>query len=202
MELVTISLNTEKQAMFFLPNKLHLTFENPGPVEIDPSTLTEQEKAWINQAYKQTVLFVENPNKKEDQVQPPPVSVEEAKVEARTPVKTTDQVFNRRDESTKQAKALLTGKVSAIKEAISASNDILLLRLMKETEAGSKKRKSVLASLDEQLDLMQTGLYHEIGGEQGEVNQFVMDANLRNLPEVEEIAEKTITIKPLGQEDV
>jgi hypothetical protein len=199
MQPVTISLNTEKQSMFFLPGgKLHLTFDNPGPVEVDPEKFDAQEKAWITQAHKGGVLFVDNPNKKD--TTPGPAVAQETH-DAMTPIEGSEQVFDRRDETLEQAKALLSGKVGAIKKAITATDDILLLRLMKEAEYTGKKRSSITKALDDRLGGLQSKLIHDLGGDQGEIGIHITDPSLRNLPEVEEVAEKTIEIKPLSEDD-
>jgi len=198
MEPVTISLNTDKQPMFFLPGKLHLTFENPGPIEVDPSTFTEQEKAWITQAHKMKVLLVNNPNKDVVSKHEPENAERPG---ARIPINPDPVISATRAESIKKVKALLSGKVESVKKAIVASDDILLLRLMKDAEAEGKKRISIFDALNTRLGEVQTNLVHDLGGDQGELGQLVTDPSLRNLPTVEEVMEKTITIRPLNEND-
>lgn len=197
MELVKISLNVDIQSMFFLPGKLHLTYENPGPVELDPSSLTDEEKSWINQAYATNVLFVDNPNKKEELKK----KAEVAETLARTPIEMPEVMTEKKAEVLEQVKALLSSKVSAIKSSIKTSDDILLLRIMKEVETDGKNRKSVKASLSDRITEIQSKVIEALGGDQGEIGVHVTDASLRNLPEVEEVAEKTIQIKPLDKKD-
>ena len=197
MEPITISLNTERQSMFFLPGKLHLTFEEPGPVELDPATLTEQEKGWINQAYITQVLFVDNPNKKNEVAK---VDFEEIEKQARVPIDTPPRL-DRREESTEEATEMLAQKPNAIKKSIAQSSDILVLRLAKEQEAKGKCRKGVIKAFDDRLGDLQSNLLTNIGGDQGEIGIHVTDASLRNLPEIDETVERSIKIKPMSEKD-
>ena len=43
-----IELNHELEPMFIITNKIHLTWENPGPIDIDLALFTEQEKNWLH----------------------------------------------------------------------------------------------------------------------------------------------------------
>ena len=190
MEPVTISLNTDKQPMFFLPGKLHLTFENPGPTELNPEELSDQERNWINQAYQQGVLFVENPNKGMES-KSPAAKKQEIPKEDRKPLEMEEHKFENREAAVAQAKSVLAGKVGAIKKLVASSEDILLLRLMKEAEESSKKRKSIVSALDERLLKLQESLMHSLGGDQGELGTHVTDMTLKNLPELE-VEEKIV----------
>jgi hypothetical protein len=191
MEPVTISLNIDKQSMFFLPSgKLHLTYENPGPVELDPASLSDNEKAWINQAYNERVLFVDNPNNK---TTAEPTTPEELKLEDRVPVEMKEHIFERQEALREAARSLLTGRANAVKKAVDESDDILLLRLMREVESEGKKRKGILEKLDERIKDVQSNLVHELGGDQGELGTHLTSTALKNLPELDEAEDRVVT---------
>jgi len=60
---IHIKLINDKQGFFNIPNKVHLSFSSPGPIEVDLSILNEQDKQTINTAYFKKIIDVYNPNK-------------------------------------------------------------------------------------------------------------------------------------------
>lgn len=199
---VSIELVAEKQPFFTLPGKLHLTFDNPGPVQIDPDSLSDQEKRWVNEGARAGILKVHNPNKK--------VEKTEKKEEAPEPVEVLREGLQfregpenpERDKLVEGIKKLLSGKVGDIKKAIQGSNNILFLRLITELESKGKKRSSVIDAANEQLKELHAKVASIVGASDGDnVNYFMPDPSLRNLPEVEEEPERTITIKPITDSD-
>ena len=49
-EKVIVELNVTKLPIFFLPGKLHLSLENPGPAELDKTQISPAEKFMLNRA--------------------------------------------------------------------------------------------------------------------------------------------------------
>lgn len=68
-----IKLNTDIAFFWFLPNgKIHLSEENPGPIEVDLNTLTDEEKSIIKIGITTGSLFgvlpIEQPIHKEEAI--------------------------------------------------------------------------------------------------------------------------------------
>lgn len=201
---VTISLNADKHDMFFLTSgKLHLTFENPGPVEVDPDSFNPVEKQEITRAAYSGVLHVVNPNK---QV--------EVNVETQEPVKSAEPIpvqdFTQeppnpqRKKKVAEVNDLLKKSVKGVKQALAKTDDILFVRLVLEQEKKNKSRKSVLSAASERLTAIQNQVTEELNKTLGPAGQdsdeYISNYSLRksledSRIEFEEVPdEKEVTI--------
>ncbi len=176
-----ITLNTSIQPFFFIGKKLHLSWENPGPVEVDISTFSEQEKNWIKNAQAKKILFIEGEQKKE------------VKSTVSPTLPRIDMPTDRREQARKTLRASHPG-ISAF---INKSTDIGYLKLMLEEEASSKNREKFITQLTEKIKLLSDRVGSLVGPP-------LTDANVlkeHNLPLVTEELEKTVTVQTGSDSD-
>jgi hypothetical protein len=186
-----IKLNTDVQPMFFLPNKFHLTWENPGPVDIDILQFSEQEKNWLNNAKLKKVLLVENllTNKEVIQQDKRPVSKKDNQA-------SSADIEQIRAQRIADAKKTLTAPLPALKRFLEKSGDIAQIRLLKEQESLGKNRDKTLKLINDRLNQLMLSVSNLVGPPVESVklpkDKFVSG--------VEEILEDTVTIQT-GSED-
>jgi hypothetical protein len=180
--------------MFSIPNKLHLTVDNPGPVQIDAGALSPQEKLWVNNAsrsgrielvplpgYVPPQLVVTKPT----EVQPVKLTAEQLKSEAE----------QKRLRLTADAKVTLKATVPALQKHVEKSSDLLKLRSMRELESEAKKpRSKVLEALNVRIAQIEAAVVNLSGEALTEKDIFVTSRDLKNLPEVEDEEIDTVTI--------
>lgn len=197
-----IELVTETQPMFHIPGKLHLTWETPGPIDVDLSTFTEQEKNWLRNGKLKNVLKITNlnPEAKEEVTQ----QTASASTRTATPKKTSAQLAesikvtaeeNRKARET-SAKKTLSAPLPALDRFVEKCEDLLQLRSMREEEGTNKKRVKVLKLLDDRISAV-SGKVNSLVGEPLNDSHIAREANL---PEIEEELEGPISIK-VGAED-
>jgi hypothetical protein len=189
-----ITLNTNVQSMFFLPNKFHLTWENPGPVDIDVNELSETERNWLRNAKLKNVLKIENLN--------PEIPIETKKTAASVQaIKEEDSDKIKQDAETKRLKRIedatktLNAPIPALTRFIEKCGDPLQLRTMKELELQGKKRSKVQKLLEDRLSALQVSVGSIVGPALQEDAIF----KEAKLPDIEEELEDAVTIK-LGSE--
>jgi hypothetical protein len=188
-----IKLNTEVQSMFPL---LGLSFENPGPINVDWLKLTPQQQLWVTNALRKSVLLTEDKippvagNIAKAPVSEKPVSKKE---EAKQLLQSAEDI---RAEKVQQAATTLKVAQAAIVPMVEASKDLVLLRIMKDQESEGKKRKKVLDALTVQILKLESTVGSVVGEPLDNKALLVTDRNLKDLPEVEEEIEeeKTFTI--------
>jgi len=196
MEPVTIEL--AEAPLFIVPGKIHLSIEEPGPVEFDPTSLSDQEKQWINNAHRLRKVKVINPNGPSEKkvVQPPsPPPASEQK-----PIMQQDK-----DVEIEKVKELLKSPLPALKKSISTSEDLRSLRLLKTVEEKKKKpRKGLIKIIDQRIAYMNDLVAKKIGGQDvgdklNPIRVAKEDPNIVELLEDEE--ERQIVIRPARAED-
>jgi hypothetical protein len=172
---------TDKEPFFSIKDKLHLSYQSPGPVDLDLSIFTELEKNWLAKAKLTGVLKIDNLN-------PGQVPVE---IKTSISVKPTNiSPVDKRKELVSLVSKQLQGPINSIYQLISDSTDITYLRLMKEEEASNKNRTKLLATIDKKLLLLSSQVTSLIG-------EPLTQQNIQkepNLPLVEESLEDTVQI--------
>lgn len=175
-----ITLNAEIQPMFFLPNVFHLTWENPGPVEVDPSKLTPQQMSWIMNAEKKKVLVIDG--------------FERPKTVIKSQQTLKQKLDSRREQLVSESTELLKLPLKAVLTSVKSTNDVLKLRILKDLEQKNQGgRAKVLEQIDYRIKVLEKAVSAAVGDKP--VNEtFVTLTELKNLPEVEETEEKSVTI--------
>lgn len=202
-----IELVTDTQPMFHIPGKLHLTWEAPGPVDVDLSTFTEQEKNWLRNGKLKNALKITNLNpeaKKEVTQQTTSATsltpIGPASVPPLSKAQLAEKIKTKAEEArvarVGDAKKTLTAPMPALTRFVEKCGDPLQLRTMRDEELAGKNRAKVLKLLDDRIAAVSVNVGSIVGAPLGE------DAIAReaNLPEIEEELEDPVTIK-LGAED-
>lgn len=180
-----ITLNTDKLPFFYLPDsKIHLSFENPGPISIDSSNLTKGELSQIEKAMIANSLFVKD-----------------FVVETKDPKKESSKVTIKDLETNRilvieNAKKTLSAPISALLKSIKNNSDITHLKAMKEWEHDHKSREKVLNALDDRINSISASLSLSIGNDLDDSAYF----KEAKLPEIEYTVEENITIN-LGDKE-
>lgn len=193
---VTIELNTNKQPFFMIPGKLHLSLQDPGPTELNPDLLSLAERGWINQAARDGVLKVINPNKKKEEVK---VTKEEVPVEAsRKPIVFKDLTsaaadHPEREKLVERVRLLLRGTIPQVTKAIRGSMDLLMLRTIVEQEKITKNRSKLLESVEARISILEKQLAKDLGP--GDELGMSPGPGFENLPEVEDVVEREVTLR-------
>lgn len=211
-----IELNTDKQPIFGLPNRFHLTWENPGPIEVDITDYTEQEKNWLRNAKMKDVLKIENMNPEAKKEVTPAASRHVSQAEAlhamqgkvfgpaSIPPKSREQLSNEIKEKAEtmrlqrvvEVKKTLTAPMAALTRFIEKCGDLLQLRVMRDEESTGKSRPKVLGLLDVRIKT----LADTIGSIVGPALDGGAIAKEANLPDIEEEVLETVAVR-LGAED-
>ena len=189
-----------KATMFYIPDKVHLTEDNPGPVEIDVLALSPNEKQWINNAHRQHRLeVIPLPG-----YVPPQVPTVEKLSTPATPLKPVDvKALKEKAEQDRlrlvaDASSTLKATVSALTRHVEKSSNIQKLKSMRDIEREGKKRAKVLEALDKRIGEIELAISTMSGPALTEKDVFVTARDLKNLPEIEEELEDTVTIN-LGE---
>lgn len=187
--MLRITLNVDVQSMFPL---LGLTWESPGPIEVDPGKIPEQHMLWIKNAQARNVLKVEDLN---------PTKTESVIVSKDLPLSKTEEsqklkqgAADKRAFKEAEAKKTLKAPASALSSFVNSSNDLVILRIMLTLEGEGKNRPKVVDLLNKRISELQAAVGSIVGEPLDSSAQLVTDRNLKNLPEVEEEEEKTVTI--------
>jgi hypothetical protein len=202
-----IELVAETQPFFHIPGKLHLTWEAPGPVDIDLSIFTEQEKNWLRNGKLKNALKITNLNPEaEKEVISQPASA--VNMQTDNPVATlpiskvqlAEQIKVKAEEDRKareiSAKKTLSAPAPALSRFIEKCGDPLQLRTMKEEEELGKNRTKVLKQLDSRIASLSSNVASIVGAPLDD--SFIQKE--ANLPEIEEESIGSVTIK-MGAED-
>lgn len=179
-----ISLNKDRCSMFYLPDsKIHLSFENPGPVEVDENLLSLNEYKQVrNAAHVGTITTTG------------------AKITNPT-IQDKPSIFKVTDYESIKIKLYETAKTvmckpdSEILLAV-ASMDIVLLRASLDYEQKNLKREDILFALNARIKELGNILSSKMGLDVALTSNF----KEKNLPEVEFTEEETITIQIGDQE--
>ncbi len=143
--LIKLSLNSNNPNVFmwFLENAtVHLTDENPGPVEIDFEGLNkDSQKAVVMGIRTGHVICSEPVEKLYNLYMGQPITI--------PPPVIKPQVID-----TSNMEKLLKKSVSAIKKYAGLSIDIRDLRLMLELEKANKNREEIVSSVEKRINLL------------------------------------------------
>jgi hypothetical protein len=148
-----IELVSEIEPMFMIHRKIHLTWENPGPIDVDLATYTEVEKNQIRNAINRNAIKVKNLNP-------------EVKVEAKPTDKTStsgepskkaiaktllEEAALLRQKKIDGASKTLRAPVHSILEFIESTGDIAYVKEMQLQEAQGKARPVILEAVKKKL---------------------------------------------------
>ncbi len=171
--------NKDKTPMWFLPGtRIHLSFENPGPVEIDFDSLSSQNKNQIVLAINRGLLEGKLPFT--TRVEPQPLLVNKEIIEIAPPIVETFniapakemEVTDYQKEKVKELKKFLNKSWVSIKKNI-RSFSLSDLKTMIALEKEGKDRKVVKDLIDEVLSLHQSQVLKNISIE--ETNVVALD---------------------------
>jgi len=197
-ELKPVTIQLKEAPLFMIPGKIHLTTENPGPVELDPSKLTETEKAWVNNAHFQRKVHVENPNGPSEKK----AAVQQPKPE---PKDQEPSMFKDRDAEVEKIKKLLKMPLNSLKKEMENTENIKVLRMVKEQEEARKKpRKSLLKIVDEKLKAVEATVLERVGGSDvgDKLNPVrVGQMNSEFVSEITDVEERTVVVRPATEDD-
>lgn len=193
-----VKLELISSSMFFIPGIVHLTYENPGPVEIDADLLNPQQKQWINNAHRQQKIKVTNPHPVEAKPQPQVAVATKPAAPSKTAKEIQQDVEQARLRIIGDATNTLKATVPAIQKHVEKLSDIKKLKAMRDLEKEGKRREKVLAALDKRIGEIERAVTGLTGEGLKETDILVTDPKLRNLPEVEESEEDIVTIN-LGE---
>jgi hypothetical protein len=197
-----IELVTDTQPMFYIPGKLHLTWESPGPVDVDLSIFTEQEKNWLRNGKIKNVLKIVNlnPEAPKEVTQTASIGINSASAVPKPQEQIVQNIkLNAEEMRLKreaESKKTLTAPMPSLSRFIEKCGDLLQLRVMKEQELIGKNRAKVLKLLDERITAISTNISNIVGTSLNE-DSIASDANL---PKIEEELQELVTVN-LGAED-
>ena len=137
-----------KSPFFFIKDVIHLTYENPGPLEVDLSKLSDQHKQWLLNGVKSRTISIDE----EISIQPPAKTV----IKDKAPVLKKE----RPEEAIKFLKEINYKKLIT---AIDEVQDIAFLKILKETESLEKSRAKIIEAIDLRLKELQDALAKKIG---------------------------------------
>lgn len=184
-----ITLNPN-QGLFFIPGRFHLTFENPGPVRIDPSNYSQQEKNWINNAARVNKITVKNLSS---------VSTEKSSDSIKDPKPNTirEQFFKNRETLHQQALEIIGYSNKTAIKTIKQITDLVLLRHIQQIELTDKIRLPVLDALKVRIDALTIQAMSVVGEP---LNIDLITPEDAKLPSVESSDEEVVTIQ-LGDKE-
>ena len=147
------SLNTERAAILFIHGIHNFTYEQPGPIEVNPATLTEGQIHQLKSALLRDVLTSDETAEFLTQGVPvTPVVIDS------NPIDPAEPVDSRRE----QLGQILRGSVSSVKKIL-PSVAMADVRKVRELEKEGKNRKSLLGVLDELLSLYTETVKESVG---------------------------------------
>ncbi len=193
---ITLNVENPRAVIWSLPPHAHLTYEQPGPVEIDFDQLTPAQKLTIQGGinWKMITVDPESQLRLSQATQPKPV----VQAPAKSPTPQVPLALNMeavRKEALARADAVLKTDVASIKKLVLTSRDILFLRLMKEQELAGKARKGILSTIEKVLLALQGNVIITVGPEDV-AKVKVKTGDLEDQFEVEESEFAQIELKP------
>lgn len=179
---------TDKVPFFLIPNKLHLTWENPGPVDIDITGWNQEQIKWLSNAKMNGSVHVKNLN---PEIPFMPQVSQPAPQSSPDNSSIQDKFLAIKKEVTNAAHKLLRKQLKTILIAIEESNDIVQLKVLLDLEATGANRDKVLEPLNKKIQKMSSKLSSSLGPDL-DSSAFAKEANL---PDVEDSDIESITIK-------
>jgi len=155
-----------KQSMFHIDEVLHLTYDSPGPVEVDISSLPDQAKQQLLYNLRRGVLATDTPEllidvtPLEGIVAKSYATPHERPITATEPIKDTEQLA---EAQVKELKKLLKKTVPTIQAAMAQLRPGQMQALI-ELEKQGKSRKRLLETLEKQYAKYCQGVAEAIGG--------------------------------------
>ncbi len=190
----------ERAQMWFIPGKIHLTFEERS-ADVDLDTLTDAEVKQVYLGIKMGSIYVDDLNALNARLgalaQPAPQPVTAPKSQPVTQALQID-LEAKRKETLEKVDAILKGDLASIKKLLRNSSDMLFLRLMKEQELLGKARKGILSDIDKCMLALQKPIEAKVGKEDVATVK-VKTGDLEDHFDVEDSDEKTVTIGALEQ---
>lgn len=180
-----ITLNEDVAPFFFLPVVgIHLSYENPGPVEVDQTKLSPSELKQVQNAVMNKSIIAKGFN---------PITSQEVKPKAQI---TAIDLETKRILVIENAKKSLSAPLPTLLKAIEKNPDITHLKAMHEWEIEHKNRDKVVDALKNRIDAISKALSLSIGPGLNESNV----QKEAKMPEIEYTEEETITIN-LGDKE-
>ena len=185
--MIEISLkNTDITPMWFLlGSSISLTFENPGPIKIDETKLTSQQKQQLEKSIKSNILHLHNSNKVINIIKTPQQMIEEQRVIRR-----------------EKMRQFLTQQIKVLKVQIKNQSISDLKTLLEEEKAG-KARKTILDLIEKSISKHQAEAFMSVNKEVK--NQKVINQKFQDLKDIlgkAEYIENIGDVEDLDQEEV
>jgi hypothetical protein len=202
-----VMLNKDKHGMLFIDGLPPLTFDEPGPVDVDVQSLTPAQFNQLSYNLLRGAIAVDKPEELGHYartLQPVGETVVEEPVTPAQP-KEIDEVI---EDQQQELKKLLTKTVSTIKKSVPAMRAGELRKLL-ELEKSGKNRKSLVQFLDEACEAHANAVTHHVGDEGIDLKAHAglvkgglgLRRYSQNLTDVVDSEEEEVTIKTTAEED-
>lgn len=172
---------------FFIKDVIHLSFEKPGPEDLDITKLTQEQKRWLLQAVNTRQISISEGSVSELSVPLPTIKISEVKTTEMSNIEKQLLIANKEKIDCVTKLLFGTNTKRTIKE-IDKVSDVSVLRLAKDTELGNRKRERIVDAIDLRLK----EIFEEVSKKVGIPDYSDVD---KTLPEVEEVIEKEVTVE-------
>lgn len=198
-----ITLNADKHPFYSVGKVLALSYEVPGPVDVDLAQLTQQEQSQIVYGIKTGVLITDQPL-----VENKPTYSTPHQAPIKQVLTVDEPSMNETLEAEAQEiKKFLSGAVATVKKRLGEVKSIRQLKRLFSYETANQARPTVLAAIQSLLDA-HTAQVAAVTGTEEVTNTLestrgkLMEGtrglvNLANLTDVVESEEETILINPM-----
>lgn len=140
--------------MWFLPNaRIHLSDENPGPIQIDQSSLNTEEQKLITIGIATGQIVVSGFTKEEPKQEGPAVIVSQDNI---------NNIHERDHVLAGRLQAVLNKRIPNLKKEIGLINDPRSLVCMIDLEKNGKARKDILLALNKKLEAIHNSVLASI----------------------------------------
>lgn len=204
-----VLLNKEKHGMLFIEGLDPLTYDDPGPVDIDVKSLTPRQFQQLSYNLLRGAIAVDKPEElghyaRERFKQP----VEEGKVQQPTAPAPKKEITEVIEEQEEDLKSLLTKNISSIKKNVPVLTPGQTKKLL-ELEKAGKNRKSLVQFLEEASKAFEDAVANKFGegGIDLEAHAGLVKGGLglgkysQNVTDVVDSDVEEVTIKTTADED-
>jgi len=202
-----VMLNKDKHGMLFIDGLPPLTFDEPGPVEVDLESLTPAQFNQLSYNLLRGAIAVDKPEEMGHYARKINPVEAETIVEEPVPVvpKEIDEVI---EEQEVELKKLLTKTIATIKKSVPAMRAGEIRKLLNMEKAG-KNRKSLVQFLSEANEAHENAVTSHVG-KQGidlDAHKGIVKGGLglgkysNNVTDVVDSEEEEVTIKTTAEED-
>lgn len=202
-----VMLNKDKHGMLFIDGLPPLTFDEPGPVEIDINNLTPSQFSQLSYNLLRGAIAVDKPEEMGHYARTLDPVVTETVVEEATTSKPKkiDEVI---EEQELELKKLLNKTINTVKKSVPAMRAGEIRKLL-ALEKGGKNRKSLVQFLSEANEAHINAVTSHVGKKGININAHkgIVSGGLglgkysKNLTDVVDSEEETVTIKTTTDEE-